>query len=119
MKKDIKNTVMLLVAIIAIAALAAFFVTFAEGKFENVEGVTSEESSTSDPYECEHDIDMETCLCHICGNYYHNFTDAYEGCGPESYYSCVRCGEISNILVPHVDPDKDGICNYCGHDLTR
>ena len=29
----------------------------------------------------------------------HNFTDAGSGCGPNCYYSCIICGEKSDILV--------------------
>ena len=119
MKIDFKNTVIFIVAIVAIISICSFFAIFAEETFSSNKIESTESVTTSDSYECQHEVNYKTCQCELCGNFYHSFTDAYSGCGPNGYYACVRCGEISDIEVPHTDTDKDGVCNYCGHDLIE
>lgn len=47
----------------------------------------------------------------------HSFTDAGSGCGPNCYYSCIKCGAISDIPVPCRDNNSDGVCDVCGNNI--
>ena len=63
---------------------------------------------------------VKTCECGATlpiAKLEHSFTDS-TGCGSGAYYSCMLCGAMSDIPVPHAgDNDGDGSCDFCGESV--
>ena len=79
--------------------------------------VTYTANGSSGTVTCPHPSLNDDCVCTSCNQSVHSFTDS-TGCGAGECYSCISCGAMSNIPVPHAgDNDGDGSCDFCGESV--